>query len=737
MEDHTTPTKWPEPDIPENEKVEAGKQCLNYAISRWRSKRTSTITSIIALRKSYNGHINESMKTFLEKQYGTQLNVRFVDYRLSRTKMDTIYGEFLQRPLRATVMTTNKDAVDQKRDRIAYLHGLSIAKKSGELDRLRTMGFDVGGGVDVPVDFDPFSAENNFKNKAEILANKAVSWQINQNKLKLKLGKNYKDFGIAAECFGKVFINQYGDLDYRPIIPENALFEEIEGDDFLERSPYLGERIPMTESELLQSFDWTPTEREELKSAFRNGTNDHIGIYQLPYNNQFVIDVFCIEWNFFAASHKKTSMGKGGQKIESFVSDGYYRDNKKKIERESKNGKYEFETRYKEELWEGYKIGNLWFKKIEKKKNVIASVDDPYPAIKSYTGCLFNTEAGQRVSFYSAMEEAKHQYNMVRWQINRELSKAKGTVLVYDRAFLPRSEDGKPMSLNTIITRMINDGIVDVNSAGDGNLSGRQFNPKDMVQQIDLSVSSNLGVLVQIAQNLEQLLDRISSVNDNRQGLAPASETVTNNQSNIALSRTMTEPMNYFFDRFIENVVMRICEYTKVAWYINPDRAVKVIGSGGYAFLEEIMDMRWYDYSAMVIDSRKEKDLRDRISMYMQSSLNKGEMTPQTAIKADLQETVTEMIAVVDNGWKEMKKVMQENEIEKIREQGKNQQQAAATMKENREDEQAHDLEMLRYKLQGSVAENTQKAKDKSVQMSQQAQNDMLLNKQQQQLQPQ
>jgi hypothetical protein len=721
----TNATLWPKPDTPLSEQLGRANDCIDYAVARWRRKRLATLKRIKSIRDSYNGIVNQGFQQMMDSQYGVELKIKYVDYRISKNKIDTLTGEFIQRPLNYTIQAVNEDALNERISRHNFVTGYWHAKRRGEIDRLDKMGLNTFEGVNVPEDAK--SPEDlpthNAALDAEVYMQKMIRHQFDQKYLMTKLYSSFQDLAFISESHFYTDLDVFGDTINERVLPENALFEEVEGDDFVEKSPYKGRRILMTEQQVIQTFDLNAEERAEIRNLFYRGIEIlDAGLIKHGVNQELVMEVFHIEWTFLEPHYIKRSFDEDGTLHEINFSSKYYEKNEKKILRDVKNNKYELEIKFKERLWENYRIGKNIYKKAGPKKNCMGSVDEPYHAKSSYTNLLFNTHNGLRVSVYETMEEIKLQYNLARWQLNRELSKAKGTVFTYDRAMLPRGRKGKPVSVNEVISKMVNDGFIDYNSAGEGNLSGKNIDPKDAIKMIDLTPSSNLVTLIQICVNLENLLEKISPVNDNRQGQTAASETATNAQSDLMTSRTITEPMFFFYDKFVEQIIVKNCEYTKISWLLFPEKATKIIGQAGVEFIDKIADMSWTDWNCKVINSRKEEYIKKIMETFINTSLNKGEIATQSAMKAMMQTTMSEMHAAIEEGWQLNKSIIQQTESAKMQQIIEQEKQRIAREDFVREDEQAHEIQIAKIQAGIKVAQQAQIDANKKELIKQQAQ---------------
>jgi hypothetical protein len=360
---------------------------------------------------------------------------------------------------------------------------------------------------------------------------------------------------------------------------------------------------------------------------------------------------------------------------------------------------------------------------MREKQNIIGSLDSPFNTMYSYTGMLLNTRDGIRISILESLENVSRIYNIIMFQINRELAKAKGKVVTYDRAYLPK---GKTMK--DVMHKLTNDGIYDYNSAADGNMSGTSIEVQGAIKEIDLGISSNMQVLLTLKVQLQDMADRLSGISNERQGEIAASQTSGNAQLAVQGSRNITEPLNYFFDRYVENVLLRVAEYYKVTAFINPDALGMIIGDDAVGFLKITKDISFDDYGYYLADNRKEEEIKNRIRGLMEFGLNSKEVRLQDAFGFELAETMTEAVAVVKAGWKEIKQMEQQAaqaQQEAAAAQGQQQQEGQAAMNERMFE---HQREMEGQKGANKVAAETAKAQNQYVLNGQQAGHEAIKN---------
>lgn len=711
----------PQTGVPKTE--EWAKQCLDYSIYSWDNLRTTQIAKINKLYENYNGIIDNTGLDFVNKTYGKENITKYIDYRLARPKIDLVQGEWLGRPLNSTVYTINKDAKSAKLNDYEVKLGMVHAAK--EIEKLRSVvGVDVFDGMPIPeTDADGGLSSDNIKTKNEMVMQTILNDQIKRQDLRTKLSSNFRDVEIAAECFGKVYIDNNGDVVYREIDPRDAIFEEIDRDPFLLQSPYMGERRLMFIHDILAQINLTPKQRTELTeigynssdyiSARQNNTRQY---YQL-IQKKLALEVFTLEWYSFRTFYTKVIPDKKNPELpfRKAIDEADYIANKTQIEKDVLKGKYTIETKLKKIIWEGTRIGNDIYVNMREKPNIIGSIDRPFDTTMSYTGMLFNTIDNVRISLQESLINIGRVYNMVMFQINRELAKSKGKVVAYDRAYLPKNK-----TMKDVLHRMTNDGIYDYNSAEDGNISGQKVEINGAIREIDLGVSQSMQVLLGLKLELQMTADKLSGINEERSGNIAASSTATGAQLSQQASRTLTEPMFYMFSRFTENVFNRVCEYSKISWgLLKPEQGAMIIGDDGVKFLRATKDIANDDYGVYLADGKKEMEIRSTIRQLSMAAVNSGELRIHDVAKFELEDTLAGAIGVVEKGWKEVKQIAAQQQQAQADAAQQQLETKLEISKEEREDQQLNlaNLEILKADLTRGT--DTLKAK-----------NDYLLNEQ-------
>jgi hypothetical protein len=170
--------QFPDQTIPEIQKTPDWCALhLDYAQDILRSSDYNRTLMDEAYR-AYNGEKTPASILWLTKTYGKQNRAKFVSYRPHKTKLQLMVGEFLTRPLAATVETINRDAKFEKMQQMDYYYGAMVAKK--ELNELKIKaGVDVLEGAEIPdSEGDPAWERLSPKDKEESLMQVILNEQI-------------------------------------------------------------------------------------------------------------------------------------------------------------------------------------------------------------------------------------------------------------------------------------------------------------------------------------------------------------------------------------------------------------------------------------------------------------------------------------------------------------------------------------------------------------------------------
>src|SRR5690349_11645670 len=140
----TTSTLLPRFDIPEKDKdikTDKGKEFFKQLGTFAESILKSNSVEVTKMDRQYESYVGKSEADSIKhlvSTYGPKNRGKYVSYKSSKTKFDTIQGEYLEMPLNATVRTINHDATSAKMNQRDLLLGAMHAKEA--LEKIKEAG---------------------------------------------------------------------------------------------------------------------------------------------------------------------------------------------------------------------------------------------------------------------------------------------------------------------------------------------------------------------------------------------------------------------------------------------------------------------------------------------------------------------------------------------------------------------------------------------------------------------
>jgi len=678
------------------------KDVLNYAVQQWYS-RDSKRKRLDKLYNSYNGIIDKKEIDSIIKTTGIKSKTKYVKYRLGRSKIKQLHGEFLEIPINAQVTSTNRDAQNEKMQKYKNMYGMALAKPY--IEKARAMGYNVFDGIQIPDKNDKaYWNVNNFVLGNEIAMGTIIKDKLTNERLKSRFYHNFIDLTIAAEVFGKNERNIDGIDTYRHIPPKYSLYEESISDHFLDKSPYLGEVRFMYYHEILTSPDLNldKGQKEQLKQVKDQISVDPSQDSGVEMINGFpTFPVYTLQWKGLETVYKKTSPAKGSSvPYKRILSQKYFDDNKIKIRNDVKNEKYKVERFYRETVWTASRVNTNIFTPAKKNEDVIQILNEngKFSADFDYTGMLFSTVNGSRVSIQEIVFELEKIYDDIRFMINKELRKIRGDTLVYDDAYLPKDK-----RFIDILHSISEDGVIRYNSSAEGNRSAMETESNKVgIGAVNLGQSQILIVLLNQAMDIERVMDRITGMNESRIGLEKASSTATANMSNVEASRSMTYDMFYFMKEYIERVLVKLAEKTKLnITKYGEDSRQFVFSDEEIQYLISTKNLMFHNYAVTITDGRKEQQVLNKLEQLFPQEINAGLLRTKDVAKFYMETNFAKAIKVLDLAHNELA-VIREKEMKTQQESKQAEIQSKERIAtEDREDNQVQEKEMEVLRTEG------------------------------------
>ena len=722
----STSIRFPRQDIPQKDKTERWlKDHLDYAESIL-NNYGSVKQRMDRFFEGYNGIKQPGSMEWLTKTYGLENRSKFVSYRLGRVKIDLLHGEWLKRPLAATVTTIDSNSVNEKLDQRNFVRGAMLAKDEIETVKQLT-GADPTNGMRIPEDESEFE-KMTFKDQWEDVAQIILDNQMIELDVRKKLGDGFKNCEITSHTFGQIERTVTGDIEFHNIDPRDAIYESVYDDDYLEKSPIMGCRKRMPVHEVLNSYELTQEQRNMLDTA-RLSPNAYVGPtgrgrgFMTLTAGELLCDIIHIVWKSVRPMYIKIVPKTESQllldetetTLEFEMDTEKYEKNKEFHDANEVKGLYKVVTKFMEDEYEATRIGGLIDVNMRRTFLQKRSVDNPSRILNStYVGYVHGRVDGITVPLQQMIENFDNLYDIIKYQQAREIAKSKGKVLTIDKAGI-----GVNQTLKDTYYRMSNDQVLEYDSSAAGNLGNRNLDPSMMFREFDMGLSQSFQSLLMVEQSIINSLNQITGINENRQGITAASSTATAQQSDIANSRTITEALFYGYSGYVKRVVKAILDASALSWaYYKQGKAEQILGTDRFSFLRNAVDLAYKDYGVYIEDGTKNLEISQKLDMFMQVSLNSGQLHVLDAMKVSLAETLVEKKNFLQQSLERSQAIAQDQMQQEQQAQAQIAQQQMATQiqiaQENREDMQASDIEKINAKeaarTQAQIAIDTNKA---------------------------
>ncbi len=714
-------SNFPEFVLKETDKTMGwAKNVMDNTIAYYQNNQQTRRVVLDALYESYNGVIRASYKKLIEEKYGKTSEL-YRDFKLGRSKLKLLIGEYLTIEMDPMVSSVNPDSIKNRVEMANLLRGAVEMKDT--LDKIKKhVGFDPVG-IEIPNKNDPQLNDKLYpKTENELAMQIIIDEKIRTQRLKFRAQENFIDLLITSECHGRIERSARGEDVFRPINPKDIIFQEVTNDPFCDDSPFKGERRWMYVKDVVQQFNLNDKQRMLVTETGTNDMQDKKGYRVI--NGMPAVEVFTIQWKVSRSSYTKISPAKNnGEPYLRTIDPEDFEKNEKEYLNDITNNKYDVRVDYGDELWEGTRIGESVYVNVGKVQDQIQMLgpNGKYYAEYEYVNMLFATVDGVRISLQELINNLSEVNNVIMFMILRELKKLKGKVFVYDEALKPKGK-----SMTSILFDATEHGVIRINSAEDGNYSQRDIeNAANLIKEIDLGLSASFNILLGLKADIERTIDRITGINESREGRNMATQTATGTMQNIEASRSITKDLFVAMTEYFNSVLTLLAEKTKLNKpYLRSNQAKILLGENLLNFIKITEDLMFDDFNVILSDGRHELEVRERVRPLFDREINAGKLRAKDVIKFELKKNIHEALAVLDKAWEEIS----------ILEQRKNdltvqsQQEALATQinmaREDREDRQAHEkeLKMIDADIKTQIASEKASTTIQSANLKQQQQ---------------
>ena len=352
------------------------------------------------------------------------------------------------------------------------------------------------------------------------------------------------------------------------------------------------------------------------------------------------------------------------------------------------------------EWWEGTKIGKDIYVKMQPRPIQFRRMDNLSLSGSGYVGTVYNTNNGRAKSLMTMMKPYAYMYNKLAYRVDKAIAKYKGPIMELDLAKKPSEFTidqwlyyGEEMGLMFIDSFSEGDkGRATGKLAGDFNTTGKIFNP-----DLGNYIAQNIDML----KYIEDSLGNAVGVTRQREGSIDNRETVGGVERSVTQSSHITEELFMIHDftklRALE-VLLETAKYaymndSKAAQYvIEADLAQQIYTIDGEVFAEA-------DYGLVMTDSTMQTELKNALIQLAHAGIQAGNLNFSSFMDIYMTPSIADVRRKIERA--EMDNVQRQQQSEEAQRQ--HEEQMLQMEIENREDVQAHQMEIEQLKSDTAI----------------------------------
>jgi hypothetical protein len=358
------------------------------------------------------------------------------------------------------------------------------------------------------------------------------------------------------------------------------------------------------------------------------------------------------------------------------------------------------------EYWEGVRIGKDIYKRVRPKPLQFQSINNLSHCRSGYVGTYYNTNSSRARSLFDQLKPYQYLYNIFMYRTELAFAKYKGPQIVLPSTLIPNGWDMEKWmtyaeALGYLIVNPFNE-IMEGPNKGELAYQANSFQPSILS---DDSVANYINSNIQMLAYIEEQVGNISGVTKQRQGQIETKELVGNTERAVTQSSHITEPWFATHEytklralqTFLEAAKFCIKHQTDKRFYhILDDVSIKTLESDPTTLSDS-------DLAIFVTSSSKYIEFEMAIKQLAHAAMQNQMIGFKEIIDIYQADSIVEMSKIIENAeelkrqqQEAMEKAQRQHEMEVLQLQQQMEEKALQREIESREDQQMHELAMIK-----------------------------------------
>jgi hypothetical protein len=347
------------------------------------------------------------------------------------------------------------------------------------------------------------------------------------------------------------------------------------------------------------------------------------------------------------------------------------------------------------EWWEGTKIGKDIYVKLQPRPVQFRRMDNLSLSGSGYVGTVYNTNNNKGNSLMNKMKPYVYMYNKLFYRLSKEISKYKGPMVELDLSKKPGSWDiDKWMyyaeEMGYLVIDSFNEGVKGMAQgklAGNFNTTGKVMNPE---------LGNFIGQTVELLRFIDEALGLAVGITRQREGSIDSRETVGGIERSVTQSSHATEELFLTHDFTKLRALEVLLETGKYA-YLNDNKVAQYIMDADLAQYIYTIDGEMFneaDYGLVMTDSTTHTELRNTLIQLAHAGIQNQMLNFSTFMDIYMTPSIADTRRKIERAEQEM----QQKQVQQQEAQQEHEAKMLEMEIENREDIQAHQLEIEQLK---------------------------------------
>ena len=425
----------------------------------------------------------------------------------------------------------------------------------------------------------------------------------------------------------------------------------------------------------------------------------HHGTYGTYWDNAGNIRVTRVLWRSYKKIGKLSYYDQEtNEKLETIVPEDY---------RVNKDTGEEVTWMWINEWWEGTRIGEDIFVKVQPRPVQLRSMTNLSKCGSGYVGMAYNINSSKAKSLMDRMKPYQYLYNVFMYRTELAFAKAKGKIPTLDLAQVPDHWDvDKWMYYAEVQGWAVKDSFKEAKKgAAQGKLAG-QMNSQSNV--LDADLGNYIQQHIMMLQFIETQLGKIAGVTEQRQGQIENRELVGNVDRSVTQSSHITEKWFALHNNVKKQALAVLLETAKHAFknktdkriqYVLDDMSTSILSFDGQQFNEA-------DYGIIISDASSDQELITTLKGLAQAGLQSDKLNFSQIMDLYTNPSIASMRRNIESAEQEKMQrdqQAQEQQAKQAKEMQQMQQQAQQAQQQHEmakiDKEYSYKLEMEKMKM--------------------------------------